>query len=81
MSSRVRAMAVWLARESDGAAPQGGGSAGGFSLFTARAALFAADGDARGRRARPVWHPQAKTKCPRLEFSNEMQMDYGLSQV
>ena len=28
-----------------------------------------------------VWHPQAKTKCPRLEFSNEMQMDYVLSQV
>ena len=24
---------------------------------------------------------QAKTKCPRLEFSNEMEMDFVLSQV
>ena len=38
-------------------------------------------GAGRWRRSLAVWHPQAKTKCPRLEFSNEMQMDFVLSQV
>ena len=50
--------------------------------LTIRHALQQSQGVRAGRAVcGAVWHPQAKTKCPRLEFSNEMQMDYVLSQV